>query len=286
MELIRPIQQTVWKWPAVINFSLGGMGTGLYLLGALAAMQGNPSLTPVFKLAGPVLASFGFLALTTEAGRPARSINLFRHLRRSWMSRETLFAAIFIPSALFDGVFPFVPLQALALLAALALVTSQGFIVYRARGVTAWNVPSVPPLFVASGLAGGAGLLLLASALSAVLPERPMILSALASVLLSMLVWLRYLTLSGQAFHDATATLRRSASLSLTLGIGQIVPLVLLSVLLSLSLDTGWVRVLATLAGISLVLGGVMQKAGLILRAGYLRAIVLGTPRMPSAARQ
>ncbi|RME43027.1 MAG: hypothetical protein D6791_16450, partial [Chloroflexi bacterium] len=112
MELIRPIKQTVWRWPAVAQFTLGGMGTGFYLLGLLIAARSGGDmpesfvLAAVFKLLGPALAALGFLALTTEAGRPSRGHNLLRHLRRSWMSRETLAGAVFIPAAFLDWLFP------------------------------------------------------------------------------------------------------------------------------------------------------------------------------------
>jgi hypothetical protein len=74
MELIGPQKQKVWKLPAVINFSCGGIGTGFYLV-AFALMQapGGDWLhtllgTALFKLPGPALVGLGFLALTTEAG--------------------------------------------------------------------------------------------------------------------------------------------------------------------------------------------------------------------------
>lgn len=295
MELIRPMKQTVWKWPAVVNFSLGGLGTGFYLLGLLVGPPEGASFLQLalFKLLGPLLAGLGFVALTTEAGRPMRGYNLFRHLRRSWMSRETLAAAIFIPVAGLEWLLPHPALRALAGAAAVGLMISQGFIVYRARGVTAWNVPLMPLLFVTSGFATGAGLML---AIAPFLGGRfqqsaggTIVLAGLVAVLFNLVVWILYLRGPNSAFQRAIEGLRRSNALALSVGLGHLLPALLL---VSAVLSGGGANQLALLAGgvagLTMIAGGVTQKAGIILGAGYLRAIVLGPPRPPagSAVRQ
>lgn len=284
MELIPPTKQQVWKWPAVVNFTLGGMGTGFYLLGLLLGVQsGGVVQVALFKLLGPLLASLGFLALTTEAGRPMRGYNLFRHLRRSWMSRETLAATIFIPAAAADWLFPHPLLRALAAAGALALMISQGFIVYRARGVTAWNVSLMPPLFITSGFTTGSGLMLVltlgrlhGSPGGVSLP-----LLSLAAVILNLAVWLLYVRTPDETFQRATGALRRQNALVLTVGLGHLLPALLL--LIALPTSTAGATPLqsgaAVLAGLAILVGGASQKAGIILEAGYLRPIVLNMPR-------
>src|SRR5574341_607336 len=122
MQLIKPQLQKVWKWPAATNFTTGGIGAGFYLVGLVLGLPrdqdwlapflaGQAWLLPavwaaLFKLVGPAFVGAGFIALTTEAGRPQRGINLFRHLRRSWMSRETLAFVIFAPFAALDWLMP------------------------------------------------------------------------------------------------------------------------------------------------------------------------------------
>ncbi len=284
MELIRPIKQTVWRWPAVAQFTLGGMGTGFYLLGLLIVTRSGRDmpesfvLAAVFRLLGPALAALGFLALTTEAGRPLRGINLFRHLRRSWMSRETLAGALFIPAAFLDWLFPHPALRALVAVAAAALMISQGFIVYRARAVTAWNVPVVPLLFVTAGFATGGGLMLLVALLGG-LPLTPTLaVIELILIGLNLAVWLYYLRWPDAAFQVATSALRRPNAQGLIVGIGHVLPAVLLMLVLLIP-ATGAGSTLrlgaAALAGLAVLVGGLGQKAGIILEAGYLRAIVL-----------
>jgi phenylacetyl-CoA:acceptor oxidoreductase 26-kDa subunit len=291
MELIAPQKQRVWKLPAVVNFSCGGIGTGFYLVGlALAQAPGADWLhalvrTAVFKLLGPALVGLGFLALTTEAGRPRRGINLFRHLRRSWMSRETLAAAIFIPAAGIDWLFPHPALRAVAVGAAFALMLCQGFIVYRARGVTAWNSAWMPLFFATSGLAAGSGLLLvvlslynafLAPGIRAILPL-PLV--ALVAAVLNAVVWAVYLATPDKGFQRATEALRRPGSIVRALGVGHLLPAALLAVVLSGNISGAPQLALEVVAGLALIYGGVSQKFGIIIEAGYLRPIVLPVPR-------
>ena len=86
MELIRSKKQKVWGWPGVVNFTLGGMASGFYLLSSLLMVLQDGMLglsQPAgFKLVAPALIGLGFLALTTEAGHPLRARYLFRSSSR------------------------------------------------------------------------------------------------------------------------------------------------------------------------------------------------------------
>jgi DMSO reductase anchor subunit len=298
MELIAPQKQRVWKLPAVVNFSCGGLGTGFYLLGLLLIeTPSNDWLqvlvqTAVFKLLGPALVGLGFLALTTEAGRPRRGVNLFRHLSRSWMSREALAAAIFIPFAGLDWLFPHPALRAIAAAAAFALMLCQGFIVYRARGVTAWNTPLMPFLFVTSGLAAGSGLALVVLALfnasspqgvHSTLPLPPV---GLTAAILNTVVWVVYLRTPDKDLQKATEALRRPKALIQDMGVGHLLPIVLLGITLLGNASGAPQLFLAVTSGLALISGGASQKFGIIIEAGYLRGIALPIPRRLAALEQ
>lgn len=295
MELIKPQKQKVWKWPAVVNFTCGGIGTGYFLLGLLVtlphdgdwlalALQSNGAwlslalLTAVVKLLGPVLVAIGFTALTTEAGRPQRGINLFRHLSRSWMSRETLAFAVFAPFAAFDWIFPTPIARLVAALGALALMISQGFIVYRARGVTAWNVSLIPIFFVSSGFATASGLLFVVMMLFGMLTQPLMpvwIVIALVAWVANAFVWLAYLNRSGKPFRDATLRLRSVNYHLAIVGLGHALPtLLLLGVLVGFAASSP----IFVVAGLLAMFGGALQKWGIVMDAGYLRAITLSVP--------
>lgn len=279
MELVQPRKQKVWGWPGVINFSLGGMAAAYYLLiSLLALLRDSHSIAqPAWlKLLAPALTCLGFLALTTEAGHPLRGRHLLRYLRSSWMSRETLAGAIFVLTALLDWLFPHPALWALAAAAAMGLTISHGFILYRARAVTAWNVPWMPLLFVASSLVMGGGLALLVSSSADFAPEYGPAAIGLACVGLGLAAWILYLRQPASvAFRQATWALRRPASLLLTVGAGHLLPGLLLLVPLVAAPGTGLWRAIAALSGLVMIIGGASQKAGIVLKADYLRGIEL-----------
>lgn len=272
--LIPPRKQTVWGWPAVVNFSLGGLGSGLYLLWSLlAAARGGAAGGALVQLAGPALAGLGLAALTAEAGHPLRGHNLLRHLRRSWMSREALFGGLFMAAAALNWLAPNPGLHGLAVAAAAALLISQGLIVCRARGVPAWNVPIMPVLFLTCGLATGAGLALALSGAGLLARGTDLVWAGLTAASLNLVVWLLYVYRPEADFQQVTGALRTPRSHALIVVMGHLFPVALLAGL------PGAAAPVWTLAGVCLLLGGVLQKTGIILAAGYLRAIRLGAGR-------
>ena len=284
VRLIRARRQTAWRWPAVVNFTLGGMAAGFYVLSSLVAVLQDVGMhaesQPMwFRLLAPVLTGLAFLSLTIEAGQPLRGRYLLCHLRRSWMSRETLAGAVFILAAALDWLFPYPALRILAVAAAIGLMISHGFIVYRSRGMTAWNVPIVPLLFVTSAFAMGSGLLLLLGR-GWLAQGYGSLIVGLICVVLDLGVWLLYLRWSGDAaFREATKPLRHPISQIVVVGIGHLLPILLLLAALGYSARTRLGYIVAAVAGLAMVVGGMGQRAGMVLRAGYLREIVQGQPK-------
>jgi hypothetical protein len=96
------------------------------------------------------------------------------------------------------------------------------------------------------------------------------------------MVWFLYLFWPDSvSFIKATKALRRSSYLIVTAGVGHLLPILLLLAVLTASADdrgADGCQVAAVVAGASMIIGGLSQKAGVILKAGYLRAIVLGVP--------
>ncbi len=284
IELASFWRRGIWRWPGVVNFILGGAGTGFYLLSYLSEIlqDGMFAMTkPVlYGLLGPVLVSVGFLALATEAVRPLRSRYLFRHVTKAWMSRETLFGAIFVSATVLDWFFPAPILRVLAIPAALAMMISQGFIVYRIRAIPTWNMPIIPFLFLSSGFTSGYGLLLLMFALNKlpILNGHEMV--GLVCVGANMGAWLIYLLWCRSIdFRKATKELRSPNELIVTVGIGHVVPLLLLLLLLLLGLNSnigaGILNIIAAVSGLAMLTGVVEQKAGIILKASYSKEITL-----------
>jgi phenylacetyl-CoA:acceptor oxidoreductase subunit 2 len=222
-------------------------------------------------LLGPLLVAVGLLAVGAEAGRPLRGLNVFRNLRRSWMSRESACAIVFMLLAVLDTLLWRSPwVQGAAALAGLGVAFSQGMVLLKAKGVPAWSVPPMPSHFLASALAAGAGALLLlyAAAGPAAGPPAALLEAALISALASWAVWRRYLATEPRTrtFRRAVAELTQWPVRLEVEGLGHGLPVLLLAAgLLAPSVAVPC----AAAAGVALVAGNLWAKRALILRASF-----------------
>jgi phenylacetyl-CoA:acceptor oxidoreductase subunit 1 len=284
--------QHSWHALAVANFFGGPAGAGLYGFGALwgwllggsaplfqgeswagawAALLGGGLTVPQWAgLLGPLLAAIGLLSVGAEAGRPLRGFNVLRNVRRSWMSRESACALGFIGLGGLNTLLWANPLvQAVAALLGFGLVLAQGMILSKAKGIPAWNVPVMPWLFLSSALLAGGGALLLVAGLvgGAAQFARTLAALGLAVVALDLLVWARYLTRKSQSrtFGESVARLRRGLHAWSNLGVGHLLPALLLAV--TVTLDAGWPL---PWAGLAMLAGGWLAKRALIQRAGLI----------------
>jgi DMSO reductase anchor subunit len=283
LELLPGGPQTLWGWPAVINFALGGLGAGWYIVAVLAAgLERSPGVTAASWTA-PFLVLAGFAAVAGEAGRPLRGPRVLRRLRTSWMSRELLIGIAFVLLVAADLAFPLRLHRAQALVAAGLLALAQGFILRRARGIPAWDVSIMPALFVLSALLSGGGTYLLVEAAAGRPPARAVVGAVLMLVVVGFVAWARYCVWSPEpAFTRAVASLREGRSGLLIDGAGYGLPFAL--GLLGLAAPAAAGPLLA-LAGALLVAGQVYAKARLIRATGRLRPITLAisvSKRRPS----
>lgn len=276
VQLIPSRHQTLWGWPAVLNFFLGGVGAGLYVVAALAHGSGRAPAMAVAAWLGPALVLAGFASVGTEAGRPLRGARLLARIRTSWMSRELLLGGLFVALALAEIAWPAPALRLLAAGAGLLLALAQGFMLRRARGIPAWDVAIMPVVFGLSALVSGAGAyaVLEASAgralAGAPLAAIPMILIA------SALGWSRYLGWSRDpAFVDAVSPLAEGRETRTIIGTGHAAPVLLVA----LGAGMPAVAIPATaLAGLLMLAAQWRMKSRLILTAGHLRPITI--PRL------
>ena len=165
---------------SVIFFTVAsGAGFGLFSLLFIA---------DVFKLGGGFsreqlvigglialsLIVFGLLSSTFHLANPKNAWRAFNRFRTSWLSREGVFAVVFMPLALiyllsiwFDA--PTWLRDASGFLAAiLAWITvfSTGMIYACLKTIRQWNTPLVPANYLALGYASGSLLLLLGAVVS------------------------------------------------------------------------------------------------------------------------
>jgi DMSO reductase anchor subunit len=276
-------RQSLWGWPAVANFTLGGLGAGWYAMAVLAAGLDRTPGVIVASWTAPVLVLAGFTAVAAEAGRPLRGLRVPARVRTSWMSREVLIGGIFVLLVAADLVFPLRLYRASALLAAALLALAQGFMVRRGRGVTAWDVPIMPLLFLISAGLAGAGAVLLVEAGARRAVELPLLVGVLALIALSFVAWARYLGWSSQeSFVQAVAPLRQRQAALVVDGAGHGLPALL--VVLALLVPAAAGPALG-LAGALLMAGQAHAKAGLILDAGLLRPVTLRIVRSKRRSR-
>jgi len=193
------------------------------------------------------------------------------------MSREVLTGTLFTVAAVLDMLMSRALMEVLAGVAAAGFLLSQGMMVNRARAVAAWNLEVLPVHFFSSALCLGFGTLLTAAAATGVAAGPPVLLFGLAALLLNALIWFSYVHFFIESSPgQATLVLRHTRSMLQTLGMGHLLPLLLIMVLLGTPPDavqSPLARVLLGIAGVTVLLGGVCQKAAVILQANRLREV-------------
>lgn len=120
------------------------------------------------------LIAFGLLSSTFHLANPKNAWRAFSRFRTSWLSREGVFAVVFMPIALiYLGSIMFDAPQWLRvtsgfLTAVLAWITvfSTGMIYACLKTIRQWNTPLVPANYLALGYASGSLLLLLGAVIA------------------------------------------------------------------------------------------------------------------------
>lgn len=277
VDLLPPVVQTLWGWPAVANFALGGLGAGLYVMAAVTAGFGPSAALQVASWVGPLLVFAGFVAVATEAGRPFRGPRVLTRVRTSWMSRELwlggAFALFAAGGLLVEGQSP----RIVATVAAAALALAQGEILRHARGVTVWAVPPVPIVFLTSALVSGAGLLIGLEAWRG-RPLDRILGAALAVLIVHVCAWSVFIAWSRDgAFRQSARPFREGSSALAIVAGGCVLPSLLAALAIALP-QLG--PLLAVAAGVLMIAGQVSMKETLIRKAGQVRPISLPSERL------
>lgn len=282
VTLVKAQRQQVWGKLAVINFAFGSAGAGLYLLSVWFQMLAPkvsvlPSLGPI-RLAACGSVCLGLFAVAGEAGRPGRSRFLLSNVRHSWMSRESLAAILFVPMAVLTSFVYSALMVGLAAGAASLFIISQGFILYRARAIPAWNLPTLPAAFVSSAFAAGSGLLLIVSQTTGTATANTAVLvTVLACSAADLSLWSMYLfpPQIDELARSATQSLRKKNSVFWTIILGRVIPTLIVLLALLGPDQRPFPRWSLTIAGLALFVGSWAQKTQIIRAAGYLVPIRL-----------
>ncbi|HEY8554113.1 MAG TPA: DmsC/YnfH family molybdoenzyme membrane anchor subunit [Burkholderiales bacterium] len=271
--------QRFWDFRAAMNFTLGGMSSGLAFLSAAAYFLGGLPERAFLGLAtaAGVLMAVGLFFVFLEIGRKLRFLNVLRRPQTSWMTRETYFVALFYPVLALDWLRPAAPLHALVGLAGLGFLVCQARILYAGKGIPAWRVPLIPWMLTATGLLEATGLYALAHAL-----YRDAVPFGAGFAALGMLLaiatgglWIAYrLTARRNGIPPLARDAINRVAPYVTL-LGHAVPLVAFAPLANGIAGPG----MAAIGGIGAVLGGVLWKFTVITRASYQQGFAL--PKIP-----
>jgi len=186
-----PRLQKFWDIRAACNFIGGGTGSGLLIIAALSIVMGQVLIAPV--IAGVISICFGLMMVFLEIGRPWRSINMFFHPQTSWMTREGIVVMpLFLCAALvvyyadqllvssFAGFMGFF---------ALVFLYCQVRILHAARGIPAWNHPSLKPYIFTTGLTEATGIALCLPELNS---SKELMLVLAVLLIVRLLLWINY----------------------------------------------------------------------------------------------
>ena len=265
--------QPHWDWRAAGNFVCGGAGAGLLAFTALCAPGTLATAVPM--VAGLALVALGLTLVWLEIGRPLRALNVFVHLRRSWMSREALAAVVLYALGL--GLLAGLPWGGWPIaLAALAFLYCQARIVGASIAIPAWREPLTVPLMVLTGLAEGTGLFWLLAAW-----QQPPLVLAAPLVALVVLRWALWSAWRARLRRHAPALALRAlaANAHAIQWVGGVLPLALAALGASGIAGATGSAVLLAAAGAAAAAGGALFKHCLITRAAIQHGISL--PRMP-----
>ena len=229
IEIISGKKQNLWRGPAILNFFSGGAGVGLYLLwiwfGPELKEEGAFRFLDLFPAA---LMALGLGAVALEAGRPFRGVYLFLNAKQSWMSREVIFAALFILLSLMEWVTG-AAFTLLTASAGILFVVSQAMILYRSTTVSAWHRPVLPLMFITASLLHGFGFHLLLMGLHILPGNTAVMIYGLICLPLAVATW--HLGLFFRFHSKGKATPIRSLRWRiLDVGAGSVLPLLVLIV--------------------------------------------------------
>jgi Fe-S-cluster-containing dehydrogenase component/DMSO reductase anchor subunit len=272
---VAPWHQQHWDWKAAGNFICGGAGAGLFI----AAATQNVTTGTSVPLAWPALAivALGLFLVLLKIGRPLRFIHVLRQPQRSWMTREAWIAMLLFPLGALATWLESAPLMLAAALLAACYLFSQAMILRECKGIPAWRTPRIVPLIIATGLAEGVSLALIAGAATSAPASITRGVALLAVILAAIRAW------SWSAYLGA---LRSEGAPARTIAVLENFarPFLLLGLALpAVLIVPGWIipnAPLFALAGFFIAGAGAALKFVLVTRAGYNQGFAL--PHLPA----
>jgi phenylacetyl-CoA:acceptor oxidoreductase subunit 2 len=221
------------------------------------------------------LVGAGLICVWAEIGRPLRALNVFRHARTSWMTREALLAPFMFSAGLGALAFGGLLLAWVTASLALAYLYCQARMLHAGRGIPAWRLPQVIPLMLVTGCTEGAGLCVMTLALldpSAMPTWLTLLLPALlVARLLAFAVYRSALARTG-APGKALAVLKAMGRRLVVLDAAAVLAVIVGAPMRPI----GW---LVATAGLVAMLSGWLLKLTIVVAAAFNQGFAV--PRLP-----
>mgnify|MGYP006430297003 FL=1 len=201
------------------------------------------------------------------------------------MTRETYVVALFYPTLLLDLLWPSGVLHLLLVIEAAAFLYCQARILPAGKGIPAWRAPLMPWMLIATGLLEGTGLLAISATLHPAMHSVAPLAAGMGGALavINAILWRNYIA---NAASNGIGPLPRKALGAINLPlrlIGHALPLLGFAAFLGL-----WPTqpLVATLAGLGAVVGGIMWKITVITKASHQQGFNLSkVPQRGSGTR-
>lgn len=287
-------KQTAFGWLVSVDSFLAGTGAGVFLGSFMLDMFDKyEPVSRVGAVLGPVMVLGGSLLLIADLGTKAKVYRLFSN-SSSWMSRGTWIMVIFIifglgyslPSL---NLFAWLPWSKTALLgniigvvaavAAVLMLIYTGLVLAVIKRIPFWSTPSLPLLFLFSGLSTGiACLLLIAPFFQTSIGQeivtllRTLVIAEVILILVQLVVLATYLEIakSGEvSVVESVRSLKTPLFISGVIALGLVVPLGLLFGI-AVASDISVLSGLAWATGTLLLIGGILLRYSIIRAGVYL----------------
>jgi formate-dependent nitrite reductase membrane component NrfD len=273
----------MWSWLRALNFSLIGLGAGLFLVSLWLDFSWG-------ALVGWLLVAVGGNAtLVANVGRAERLWLTMLNFRLSWMARGVVAAGVFtifgflywallqtwLPLAI--GSPGYWAIKVVAGLAALFLLILDGLIMNSSPGIPLWHTSLLPILFLFYGLLGGTALTLLmlyyglGETASSTTVLAWSVVGLLAANIVILLLYMVSIYYGGLASRESARLLLKGKYapywLGLVIGVGLVVPLSLTTYVIGTQNVVSFVW-----AAVAILVGNYAARF-LLLRSGVYAAV-------------
>jgi DMSO reductase anchor subunit len=283
VDLCAAKKHNTWKEVVAVNFILAGAGAGSYITGYYLnqiSQQIPESDTTAGAIASVLLLIIGFACAWVGEERHSSAVHSLKNIASSWISREILFGLMFIAAAvanLFSAILFF---QVVAVLSAMGVLVSQGYILNIPHSVKTWNFPVLPASIFVLGLHSGYGLILI---ICHGYIESSWFLTA--GVLINLLALMFWFLCGKAASHQMQGTavpIERSSLKTRVITSGYIASVVLLTICDLMHDQYSGVRayrILSFAAGVAMFAVSALNKAAFVLEMGHEASLVLRVDR-------